>query len=80
MIDCTTKKPLRVSTEGGAGSYIALPVSQLEEVQRLLERHTIRHWVKENFISLNGGPYEAVIKLDRSADPTAVQAILDSIL
>lgn len=79
MTDATTKKPLRVSTEGTAGPYIRLPVSQLEEVRRLLDGHSIRYWVNENAISWDGGPYFTVINLGREGDAAAVQAILDSV-
>jgi hypothetical protein len=78
MIDVTTNKPLRVSTEGTAGPYIRLPFNQLDEVRRLLDGSSVRHWVSENVISLNGGPYIAVVNLGREGDAAAVQAILDS--
>lgn len=78
MIDVTTRKPLSVSTDGTAGPYVMVPVSQLEEVRLLLEDRGIRHWIEENAISLNGAPEVAVIDLGRGADPDAVQAILDN--
>ena len=77
MIDVTTKKLLRVSTDGTAGPYLTVPVSQLSEVRKLLTGHRIRFWVEENAISLNGAPEVAVINFGRGADPVAVQAILD---
>ncbi|HUG92880.1 MAG TPA: hypothetical protein VML55_18710 [Planctomycetaceae bacterium] len=79
MTDTTTQQPLRVSTEGTAGPYLMLPVSQLDEVRRLLDSRGIRHWVKENVISLDGAPEIAVIEFGRSADAAAVQAVLDSV-
>lgn len=79
MIDVTTKKPLHVSTDGGAGPYITLPFSQLAEVRRLLETHSVRYEVDEDIISWDGGPETSEINLDRQADPEAVQAILDSV-
>ena len=79
MIDVTTKSPLYVSTDGTAGPYITLPVSQLTEVRQLLDSHGIRYSVEEEFISLNGAPEEAVIDLGRGANAVAVQAILDSV-
>jgi hypothetical protein len=78
MTDTTTKKPLRVSSDGTAGPYLMVPVSQLEDVQRLLDSHRIRYWVGENAISLNGAPEIAVINLGRGGDAAVVQAILDS--
>ncbi len=79
MTDAATQKPLRVSTDGTAGPYIMLPVSQLDEVRRLLDSRRIRYWVEENAISLDGGPEMTVINLGRGGDAAAVQAILDSV-
>jgi hypothetical protein len=79
MTDATTHQRLSVSTDGTAGPYIMLPVSQLDEVKELLKRHQIHHWVDENAISLNGTPELAVINLGRGANASAVQNILDSV-
>ncbi|MGA2035811.1 MAG: hypothetical protein ABSG68_26490 [Thermoguttaceae bacterium] len=79
MTDTATKKPVRVSTDGTAGPYIVVPVSQLDEVRRLLDSRHIGYWVEEDVISFNGAPEEAVIDLGRGADAAAVQAILDSV-
>lgn len=77
--DATTEKPLRVSSDGTAGPYIMVPVSQLDEVKRLLETQSVRYWIDENAISLNGTPEIAIINLGRDADARAVQNILDSV-
>ena len=45
MTDTTTKKPLLVSTDSTVGPYIELPVSQLDEVRRLLDSRHIAYWV-----------------------------------
>jgi hypothetical protein len=79
MIDVTTKRPIHITTEGTSRPYIRLPVSQLTEVQQLLDNHGIRYWVEENFLSYNGGPEKAIIDLGRGADAGAVQAIFDSV-
>jgi hypothetical protein len=79
MNDATTQQPLRVSTDGTAGPYIMVPVSQLDEVKRLLNNRQIHFWVDENAISLNGIPEIAVINLGRVADARVVQGILDSV-
>jgi hypothetical protein len=77
MTDATTHQRLRVSTDGTAGPYIAVPVSQLEEVKALLNRNGIRYLVDENAISLDGKPEIAVINLGRGANAPSVQNILD---
>ncbi len=79
MIDATTQRRLRISTDGGAGPYISLPVSQLPNVQRVLDQHGIRYVVEENFISLDGAPEEAIIDLGRTANVDEIQAVLDSV-
>jgi hypothetical protein len=79
MTDATTHQRLRVSTDGTAGPYIMVPVSQLEELKALLNRNGIRYSVDENAISLDGKPEIAVINLGRNASATAVQNILDSV-
>jgi hypothetical protein len=77
MIDTANRRPLQVSTEGTAGPYIRLPLSQLDEVKRLLDARHVRYWVEEQAISFDGGPYMVVINLGREGDAAAVQAILD---
>lgn len=79
MIDIRTEDQLRVSTDGTAGPYIMVPVSQLEDTQRLLDDRSIKFWVDEDVISLNGAPEVAVINLGRGADAQAIQAILDNV-
>jgi hypothetical protein len=79
MTDAMTRKPLRVSTDGTAGPYLMLPVSQLDEVRQLLDDRGIRYWVEEDAISLDGGPETTVINLDHAADVEAIQAILDTV-
>jgi hypothetical protein len=79
MTDTTTQKPLHVSTDGTAGPYIDLPLTQLEEVKRLLDDRRIHYWVEENAISWDGGPYTVVINLGREGDAEAVQSLLDSV-
>jgi len=79
MTDAATKKPLRVSTDGTTGPYIMVPVSQLDQVRRLLDSRRIGFWLEEEAISLDGAPEVAVINLGRGADAAAVQALLDSV-
>ena len=78
MIDVITKKPLRV-TINTSWPYIDVAACQIDDVHQLLEKQGIRHSVREEIISFNGGPEEGKIFLGRGVDPIAVQAILDSI-
>jgi hypothetical protein len=78
MIDAISRNPLYVSTDGTAGPYIMVPVSQLVDVRQLLDIHKIRYSVEEDAISLDGEPEIAVVNLGRGGDVSTVQAILDS--
>jgi hypothetical protein len=79
MTNTATKQPLKVSTEGTAGPYIRVPQDQLDELERLLKDHGIFYWVRENAISLDGGPYMCVVNLGREGNASAVQALLDGV-
>ncbi len=77
--DSSTKKPLQVSDHGTAGPYLWVPVSQLAEVQRLLDAHGVKYWVEEDAISLDDEPEETIIDFGPGADGEAVQRILDAL-
>jgi hypothetical protein len=79
MIDAMTRKPLHISTDGTAGPYIMVPVSQLVDVRQLLDKNSVRYSVEEDAISLDGAPEIVVVNLGRRADVPAIQAILDSV-
>jgi len=79
MTDVTTNKALRVSTIGRVGPYIRLPFSQLDELRRLLESHSVTYWVEENAFSWNGAPEVIVVNLGRGGDAALVQSILDNV-
>ena len=78
MTDVTTQSPMRVSTLGGVGPYIRLPYSQIDDLKRILDKHGISYWVKENVISFDGGPEFAIVNFGRNGDANAIQAVLDS--
>lgn len=77
MLDTTTQKPLYVSTDGTAGPYIMVPLSQLSDVRELLNQHDIPYTVEENAISFDRQPYIAVVNLSRGENADKVQAILN---
>lgn len=79
MTDQITGSPLRVVTDAAVGPYIRLPFSQLDELKRAFDSHGIRYRVRENIVSLGGGPFMAVVYLDRGTNAQAVQAILDGV-
>ena len=79
MIDTTTGQSLCVSTDGGAAPYIMLPVSQLDRVIELLDKHKIAYWVDEEALSIDGEPEVIWINLKRGSNAAIVQSLLDSI-
>jgi hypothetical protein len=76
VVDVTTNEPLKVETSN-VGPYLTLPESQLDDVQRLLDRHGFRYWVEDDVVSFEGSPPEAMITFYRDVDAAAVQAVLD---
>jgi len=77
MTDAQTKKPLRVSTDEIAGPYLRVPLDQLTEVRGRLNRHSVRYWVENQVISIDGGPEIAFVNFGPTGDPARIQAILD---
>ena len=77
MIDEMTKDTLRVSTDGTAGPYLMVPVTQLDAVLAVLDRHQVRYWVDADAISLDNEPAITVINFDRFGEAARIQAILD---
>ena len=78
MVDVTTSKPLRVSTDGTAGPYLMLPLDDVVRVKVLLDAHGIYHAVEEDAISIDGSPYITVIDFGLEADADRIQSIFDS--
>ena len=78
MIDVRWKKPLRVTRDESAGPFLKVVVSQLDDVRRVLDRHGIRYWVDEQYVSFNGGPLTTVINFGRNGNADAIQGYLDS--
>ncbi len=72
-----TEERIQVSTDGVAGPYLMLPMTQLGHVRHRLDQHAIRYWVDTDAISLDGKPAIAVINFGRAGDAASIQAILD---
>lgn len=79
MIDTTTGQPLCVSTAEGTSAYIMLPLAQLDEVTKLLDKNDISYWVDEEALSVDGEPEVIWINLKRGSNAATVQSLLDSI-
>jgi hypothetical protein len=77
MIDVETRQKLKVHTEGDAGPYIIVPVSQLEVVKDLLKRHQVAFSTDDYLISVDGKPEVTLVNLGTGTDAQRVQRILD---
>ena len=77
MIDEMTRDSLRVTTDGIGGPYLMVPVTQLDAVRAVLDRHAVDYWVDSDAISLDDEPATTVIHFGRSGDAARIQAILD---
>jgi hypothetical protein len=72
-----TRDILSVSTDGDAGPYLMVPMTQLDAILAVLDRHQVRYWVDADAISLDNEPALTVIHFGRSDDAARIQAILD---
>jgi hypothetical protein len=77
MNDQMTRGSLRVSAGGLGGPYLMVPVTQLDAVRAVLDRHAVDYWVDADAISLDNEPATTVINFGRSGDAARIQAILD---
>lgn len=69
---------LEVITEGTAGPYITVKLSQLDDVRKILDQNNIKYSVEEDAISYDGGPYTLNVNLDYNVDVQLVQNILNA--
>ena len=79
MIDRMTNKPVKVLTYGIAGPYMTLPVSQLDDVKKLLGQRGLPYSVDRYTISLNGREEVIVVNLGSGVNPGEVQQLLDTV-
>lgn len=77
MIDQTTHKPFRVKSDEVAGPFLMLPLSELERVREVLDRHSIKYWVDSFAVAVDGRPPKTVINFGRTGDAARIQAALD---
>jgi hypothetical protein len=78
MIDSITKEPIRVRKYYGAWPYIRLPLDQLDEVKKVLDRAGFRYAVNKYAVSKDGDPYSVGVHFDHRAEVAAIQGVLDS--
>jgi len=78
MIKMDFDKPLKVESLGGEFGHINVPVSLHDEVTAVLDKHPIRYYVLEEWMSINGSPLFAWVQLRRGADFAFVQSVLDA--
>jgi hypothetical protein len=78
VTDTSTHKPIQVSSDAATGPYIMLPLSQVEQVHKVLEENDIPHWVDHHAVSVNGQPAVTMIYIRKGIDPHHAQALLDA--
>ena len=78
MIDTTTHRRLRVSTDsGGEWSYIVVPFMQLEQIETVLTANKVPYWVDEEALSVDGKPEVIFVNFEQGADAAFIQKLLD---
>ncbi len=78
MTNSITKKRIVVSTPGDTGSYIIVPLDQIEEVKKLFDEHGVKYWCDPDAISSNGRPFVMIVNLKFYEDPVHAQNLLDN--
>jgi hypothetical protein len=77
MTSTVSHKPMRVLPGGTARSYIIVPLSQLPDLQRILDELGVGYEVDANAISLGGKPEVTFVNLNHGTDSAEVQKALD---
>ncbi len=77
MIDVVTKEPSRVDRFPEAWPYIRIPLDQLDQVKKLLDRAGFRYAVDKFALSVEGEPYTVDVHFEYRADVSALQRLLD---
>jgi hypothetical protein len=77
MIDERTRDYLRAASDGVAGPYLMVPLTELARVRERLDRDAVRYWVDSHAIALDGNPAVVVINFGRAGDASRIQALLD---
>jgi hypothetical protein len=79
MNDMVSNRPFQVRNEGPAGPFLLASVDQLDALRQLFAERQVKYWVEENAISMDGGPFIAVVNFGRNADPAHIQELLDRV-
>lgn len=78
MIDVETHSSLEVRTEGDAGPFLMVPLTQLAELTEVLKRNGIAHSIAPDAISWDDEPFIAIVNFGNNIDPKHLQGVLDS--
>ena len=80
MIDTTTDNRYMLLVEPGQRPLVIIPVTMLDQALALLDANKLPYWVNEEYLSADGKPEVAFIKVDRrDADPALIKRLLNSI-
>lgn len=77
MIDKATGKPMQVLKSKRGAPYLMIPLEQVEDVKKALDRGQFRYWVDEISVSIEGMLPVTFVSFGKPTDPNVVQAALD---
>jgi len=79
MVDIELHRPVKVHRQNDAGPSITIPLEQLPDIRRVLERNGIAYTISPDAIKLDESkPFIAIVNFGRNVDPDQVQAALDA--
>jgi hypothetical protein len=78
MLDVELARPLTVNTEGTAGPYLMVAVTQLSDVEKVLADARVPYSVSRDAVRVNGHEAVALIDFGRRANAASIQALLDA--
>jgi hypothetical protein len=78
MTDTTTQKRVTVETDWISGPHIMVPVTQADDVKKLLDSENVPYSMDDFSVALDDEPAVIFFDLGRKANPSEVQALLDA--
>lgn len=78
MIDSKTNQRVVVMTDGNAGPYLTIPITEYDKLKQILDDAGIENSIDKG-ISDDDVRLDNIINFRKSADPQRIQAILDKL-
>lgn len=77
MVKTETVPRLEVLTAKEAGPYIIVPMTQLDDLRRVLDAHQIRYEVDDTAYQIEDEPEVTFVSFLRGTQAEVIQALLD---